>query len=115
MTVADTKDAEEVRHWKRGILDADALRGVITHLRSLIGYVGQEPTLFASSIFSNIQYGNPHATRAEIEEAARLANAHDFISSFSDGYETQVGDKGSQLSGGQKQRIAIGKLKMKQA
>ena len=93
-------------------LDGVNLKDInVTHLRSSIGYVGQEPTLFASSILANIQYGNPQATRAEIEEAARLANAHDFITSFSDGYETQVGDKGSQLSGGQKQRIAIGKFK----
>ena len=70
------------------------------HLRSLIGYVGQEPTLFATTIEKNIKYGNPSASREEIEEAARLANAHDFISSFSDGYDTQVGDKGTQLSGG---------------
>ena len=62
--------------------------------------MGQEPTLFATSIEKNIKYGNPSATREEIEEAARLANAHDFISSFSDGYNTQVGDKGTQLSGG---------------
>lgn len=82
----------------------------VKHLRSLIGYVGQEPTLFATSISQNIRYGNPSATQEQIEEAARLANAHDFISSLTDGYETQVGDKGSQLSGGQKQRIAIARV-----
>lgn len=74
-------------------------------LRKCIGYVGQEPTLFATTIRGNIKYGNPNATDEDVEAAARLANAHDFISSFSDGYDTQVGDKGSQLSGGQKQRI----------
>lgn len=57
----------------------------VLHLRSLIGFVGQEPTLFATTIRQNIQYGNPRATKEDIEEAARLANAHDFISSFSDG------------------------------
>jgi ABC-type multidrug transport system fused ATPase/permease subunit len=57
----------------------------VQHLRSLIGFVGQEPTLFATTIRQNIQYGNPRATNEEIEEAARLANAHDFITSFSDG------------------------------
>lgn len=82
----------------------------VSHLRSVIGYVGQEPTLFATSIRANIQYGNPEATFEQIQEAARLANAHDFISAFSDGYDTQVGDKGSQLSGGQKQRIAIARV-----
>lgn len=82
----------------------------VRYLRSRIGYVGQEPALFATSIRANIRYGNPRATDAEIEEACRLANAHDFITSFSDGYDTQVGDKGSQLSGGQKQRIAIARV-----
>lgn len=72
----------------------------VTHLRSLIGYVGQEPTLFATTIAGNIKYGNPKATQEEIEAAARKANAHDFILSFPDGYNTQVGDKGAQLSGG---------------
>jgi ATP-binding cassette subfamily B (MDR/TAP) protein 1 len=82
----------------------------VKHLRSLMGYVGQEPTLFATTVKNNIQYGNPSATQEQIEEAAKLANAHDFISSFSDGYNTQVGDKGAQLSGGQKQRIAIARV-----
>jgi ABC-type multidrug transport system fused ATPase/permease subunit len=81
----------------------------VKYLRSLIGYVGQEPTLFATTIRGNIRYGNPNATDEQIIEAAKMANAHDFISTFSDGYDTQVGDRGSQLSGGQKQRIAIGK------
>ena len=80
----------------------------VSYLRSLIGYVGQEPTLFATTIRNNISYGNPDATQEQIEEAAKLSNAHDFISQLPDGYETQVGDKGGQLSGGQKQRIAIG-------
>ena len=66
----------------------------LKHFRSLIGYVGQEPTLFATSIAKNIKYGNPSATQEQIEEAARLANAHDFISSFPDKYDTNVGDKG---------------------
>ena len=82
----------------------------VSHLRKLIGYVGQEPTLFATTIAGNIKYGKPDATQNEIESAARLANAHDFITSFPDGYNTQVGDKGAQLSGGQKQRIAIARV-----
>ena len=82
----------------------------VKHLRSCIGYVGQEPTLFATTIAQNIKYGNPSATQEQVEEAARLANAHDFITSFPDAYNTQVGDKGAQLSGGQKQRIAIARV-----
>ena len=82
----------------------------VKHLRSNIGYVGQEPTLFATTIAQNIQYGNPGASQEQIEEAAKQANAHDFIMSFPDGYQTQVGDKGGQMSGGQKQRIAIARV-----
>jgi ATP-binding cassette, subfamily B (MDR/TAP), member 1 len=82
----------------------------VSHLRKFIGYVGQEPTLFATTIAGNIKYGKPDATQKEIEAAARSANAHDFITSFPDGYNTQVGDKGAQLSGGQKQRIAIARV-----
>eukprot|EP00980_Cylindrotheca_fusiformis_P027133 scaffold19004_cov125-Cylindrotheca_fusiformis.AAC.1 len=92
-------------------LDGTDLKDInVKQLRSMIGYVGQEPTLFATTIEKNIRYGNPTATREQVVEAARLANAHDFISSFTDGYDTQVGDKGSQLSGGQKQRIAIARV-----
>lgn len=75
--------------------------------RGQIGYVGQEPTLFKGTIAENIAIGNPSASQEEIEEAARQANAHSFIMSFPDYYQTQVGERGSQLSGGQKQRIAI--------
>ncbi|KAG6474713.1 hypothetical protein ZIOFF_068651 [Zingiber officinale] len=76
--------------------------------------VGQEPTLFAGSIRENITYGsNGEKTPAEIEAAARAANAHEFISSLMDGYETQCGDRGLQLSGGQKQRITIARAILK--
>jgi ATP-binding cassette, subfamily B (MDR/TAP), member 1 len=76
-------------------LDGTDIKDINVHsLRSLIGYVGQEPTLFATTIRGNIKYGKPDATQEEIEAAAKLANAHDFISSFPDGYDTQVGDKG---------------------
>lgn len=70
----------------------------------------QEPALFATTIRGNIQYGNPNATQDQIEEAARLANAHDFITSLPDGYDTQVGDAGSMMSGGQKQRICLARV-----
>lgn len=77
-------------------------------LRSRIGLVGQEPTLFIGTIAENVAYGlTDTPTQKEIEEAAKMANAHDFITRFPDGYATQVGMKGEQLSGGQKQRIAI--------
>ena len=76
-------------------------------LRSQIGIVGQEPILFATSIRENIAYGKPGATEEEIVEAAKKANAHSFITTLPDGYDTLAGEKGSQLSGGQKQRVAI--------
>jgi len=82
----------------------------VKHLRSMIGYVGQEPALFATTIGNNIQFGKPGCSQEEIEEAAKQANAHEFIMQLPDGYNTDVGDRGSQLSGGQKQRIAIARV-----
>ncbi|URD72564.1 ABC transporter transmembrane region [Musa troglodytarum] len=82
-------------------------------LRRHIGMVGQEPTLFAGTIRENIAYGTEGASTAEIEAAARAANAHDFISCLKDGYDTYCGDRGVQLSGGQKQRIAIARAILK--
>jgi len=75
--------------------------------RSQFGVVGQEPVLFGMSIGENIAMGNPGCSQAEIEAAAKKANAHTFISQLPKGYDTLVGDRGAQLSGGQKQRIAI--------
>jgi ABC-type multidrug transport system fused ATPase/permease subunit len=69
--------------------------------------VPQEVLLFGGSIYDNIRYGKPDATEAEIEAAARSANAADFIEAFPEKYQTKVGDRGMRLSGGQKQRIAI--------
>lgn len=82
-------------------------------LRRQIGIVSQEPVLFATSIEENIRYGRPEATHAEVEAAARAANAHDFVSSFPEGYATVVGERGVRLSGGQKQRIAIARAILK--
>lgn len=70
----------------------------------------QTPVLFPTTIYENIAAGKEDATREEVERAAKLANAHDFISGFPDGYNTSVGDLGSQLSGGQRQRIAIARV-----
>ncbi|KAH9535052.1 hypothetical protein CY35_17G034100 [Sphagnum magellanicum] len=86
------------------------------HLQSLrqhIGLVSQEPTLFAGTIRDNIAYGKKDATEAEIIEAARAANAHNFISALPNGYQTFSGERGVQLSGGQKQRIAIARAVLK--
>jgi ABC-type transport system involved in Fe-S cluster assembly fused permease/ATPase subunit len=83
-------------------IDGDDIRTInVHHLRDQIGLVNQEPTLFATSIAGNIAYGCPGVSQEQIEAAARLSNAHDFISSFPQGYNTQVGDKGAQLSGGE--------------
>jgi len=79
----------------------------VKRLRAQCGLVSQEPVLFTRSIADNIRYGAPNASRADVEEAARLANAHDFVGDLADGYDTQVGERGIQLSGGQKQRVAI--------
>jgi ATP-binding cassette subfamily B protein len=76
-------------------------------LRSQIGVVLQETHLFSGSIRDNIRYAKPHATNEEIITAARMANAHDFIMSLPEGYNTIVGEKGYSLSGGERQRIAI--------
>jgi ATP-binding cassette subfamily B protein len=75
--------------------------------RQQVGIVRQEPVLFHCSIADNIRFSSPTATDAQIREACRVANAHDFIMSFPEGYNTQVGERGVRLSGGQKQRIAI--------
>lgn len=76
-------------------------------LRRATALVAQEPVLFAGTLRDNLAYGKDGATDAQIEQAARDANAHDFIMSFPDGYRTMIGERGVKLSGGQKQRIAI--------
>merc|ERR1719409_996379 len=79
----------------------------VTWLRQQIGLVAQEPVLFGGTIAENISMGKPGSTREEVEAAAKMANAYDFITEFPGGYDTDVGEKGGQLSGGQKQRVAI--------
>ncbi|GMF48777.1 unnamed protein product [Phytophthora fragariaefolia] len=76
-------------------------------LRDRISLVSQEPVLFSGTIAENIALGKPGASRAEVEAAAKSANAFAFISNFPQGFDTEVGDRGAQVSGGQKQRIAI--------
>ncbi|NTW12421.1 MAG: ABC transporter ATP-binding protein, partial [Anaerolineales bacterium] len=89
-------------------IDGYDLRDVtLDSLRSRIGIVLQETTLFSGSIRENIAFGKPDATIEEVEAAAKAAAAHDFIMSFPDGYNTHVGERGATLSGGQKQRVAI--------
>jgi ATP-binding cassette subfamily B protein len=86
-----------------------------TSLHNAIGVVFQDPALFSGSIYENISYANPKATKQQVEAAARAANAHEFISKFEQGYETQIGERGLKLSGGQKQRIAIARAILKNA
>ncbi len=89
-------------------IDGHDLRDVtLESLRSQIGIVLQETTLFSGTIRENIAFGKPDATQQEIEAAAKAAQAHDFILSFPEGYDTHVGERGQTLSGGQKQRVAI--------
>ncbi|MBS9523272.1 ABC transporter ATP-binding protein [Litoribacter alkaliphilus] len=82
-------------------------------LRSQIGVVNQESILFNDSIRNNIAFGKPDASQEEIEAAARIANAHDFILETEKGYDTNIGDRGMKLSGGQKQRISIARAVLK--
>ncbi|KAF5733481.1 ABC transporter B family member 19-like [Tripterygium wilfordii] len=95
-------------------LDGHDLRTLqVKWLRNHIGMVGQEPILFATTILENIMLGKENATKEEAIDACIAANAHNFISSLPQGYETQVGDRGTQLSGGQKQRIALARAMVK--
>ena len=82
-------------------------------LRSHIGVVQQDVYLFSGTVYDNIAYGRPGASREEVEEAARLAGAHEFIMELSEGYDTYVGERGVKLSGGQKQRISIARVFLK--
>jgi ATP-binding cassette subfamily B protein len=90
------------------LVDGAELRSVdVSSLRRQIAFVADDPFLFSATVAENIAYGAPGADRAQIELAARRAQAHDFIASLPDGYETVVGERGLTLSGGQRQRIAI--------
>ncbi|WP_028121018.1 ABC transporter ATP-binding protein [Epilithonimonas tenax] len=85
----------------------------LTDYRQLLGMVTQESVLFNDSVYNNILMGNPDATEAQVIEAAKVANAHEFISQLQDGYYTNIGDDGNKLSGGQKQRVSIARAVLK--
>ncbi|MCK8495639.1 MULTISPECIES: ABC transporter ATP-binding protein [Spirosoma] len=93
--------------------DRDLTSFNITELRKNIAVVPQEVILFGGTILENIQYGKPGATEAEVREAARKANALQFVDSFPEGFQTVVGERGVKLSGGQRQRIAIARAILK--
>ena len=95
-------------------IDGENIKNLkITDVRTLMGIVNQESILFNDSIFNNILLGNPTATKKEVESAAKVANAHDFILQTETGYDTNIGDSGVKLSGGQKQRISIARAILK--
>jgi ATP-binding cassette subfamily B protein len=95
-------------------IDGQDIRAVTqASLRAAIGIVPQDTVLFNDTIRYNILYGRPDATDAEVEEAARLARIHDFVTGLPDGYDTRVGERGLKLSGGEKQRVAIARVILK--
>jgi subfamily B ATP-binding cassette protein MsbA len=96
-------DGEDVREFK------------LKSLRKQLGFVLQETLLFRAPIWQNIAYGRPTASREEVIEAAKLANAHDFIEELPDGYDTVVGERGATLSGGQRQRVGIARAVIRNA
>lgn len=96
-----TIDGTDIRHLR------------IRDLRSLIGNVNQDAILFNDTIYNNIAFGTPNATPEQVEQAARIANAHEFIMETEQGYQTNVGDRGCRLSGGQRQRISIARAILK--
>lgn len=90
------------------LIDGNNLKDLnITSLRNLFGIVNQEPILFNDTIFNNIAFGMEHVTEDAVYQAAKIANAHEFILQCPDGYQTNIGDRGNNLSGGQRQRISI--------
>ncbi len=95
-------------------IDGHDLRSLrVKDLRRLIGYISQEPILFHDSIRNNLLLGKPDASQEELEQAARMAHAHDFIMETEHGYDTIIGDRGDKLSGGQRQRLTIARAILK--
>lgn len=96
------------------LIDGDNIRDYkIKELRGLIGIVTQESVLFNDTVYNNIAFGIPGATEEKVKEAARIANAHEFIATMPQGYNTIIGDRGGKLSGGQKQRLNIARAVLK--
>lgn len=96
------------------MIDGHDIRDLKVHdLRSLMGNVNQEAILFNDSIFNNIAFGVKNATMEQVVQAAKIANAHDFIMATEDGYNTNIGDRGCRLSGGQRQRLSIARAILK--
>ncbi|MBR3455607.1 MAG: ABC transporter ATP-binding protein [Bacteroidaceae bacterium] len=96
------------------LIDGKNIKTMSLHsLRSIIGNVNQEAILFNDTVFNNIAFGVEHATQEQVEAAARIANAHDFIMEMENGYQSSVGDRGCLLSGGQRQRISIARAILK--
>lgn len=95
-------------------VDGTDIRDMRVHdLRSFMGNVNQEAILFNDTFYNNITFGVEHATREQVEQAARVANAHEFIMASENGYDTNIGDRGCRLSGGQRQRISIARAILK--
>jgi ATP-binding cassette subfamily B protein len=98
----------------RVAVDGQDIRSVQqASLRAAIGIVPQDTVLFNDTIYYNVAYGRPEASRDEVEAAARLARIHDFVESLPDGYDSLVGERGLKLSGGEKQRVAIARTILK--
>ncbi|WP_313579528.1 ABC transporter ATP-binding protein [Lacrimispora sp.] len=96
------------------LIDGQDIRDVtLESLRSTVGVVQQDVYLFSGTVFENIEYGHPGASKEEVIQAAKLAGAHEFITGLKDGYSTYVGERGVKLSGGQKQRISIARVFLK--
>lgn len=98
---AITVDGVDIRHFE------------LHELRSIVGYVNQEPILFNDSVYNNIALSPKKVTPKEVEHAAKIANAHDFIMAMPEGYDTNIGDHGNKLSGGEKQRLSIARALLK--
>ena len=103
----------EVTEGSIAIDDTDIRQVKLVDLRGLMGNVNQEAILFNDTFFNNIAFGVEGATREQVEEAAKIANAHDFIMASENGYDTNIGDRGGKLSGGQRQRISIARAILK--
>lgn len=96
------------------LIDGVDIRDIrLKDLRSMIGYVSQDPVLFNDTFFNNIAFGMGNCSQEQVEEAAKVAHAHEFIEEYEQGYDFSIGDRGSKLSGGQRQRLSIARAVMK--